>query len=331
MLIEIINKNKLSEYNKIYHISDIHIRNTEEHVIIYKHVFENLYKYLESVKSYKSLIVVTGDILHNKNKLTTTCETLCVDFLEKLSSIMTTVIIAGNHDFNEKANMVEDSLSTILYKREFNNLHYLKYSGVYRFNNILFGLSSLIDNKIVNACDILEPGLKIGLYHGVVENSKNSKGFEFSKKSITNYDGYDLVLLGDIHYFQYLNDEKTMAYASSLISQNFSETDINHGVLVWDLDTKESVYNIIHNELPNNIVIKPTKYCNGRFYFLSKKAISFLITKKKLIDKEYIEDYSIGFYLDKNMKDYMLFLNTDNYFRDFQINTNKIVKIQIKI
>ena len=248
MLIEIINKNKLCEYNKIYHISDIHIRNTEEHVIIYKHVFENLYKYLESVKSYKSLIVVTGDILHNKNKLTTTCETLCVDFLEKLSSIMTSVIIAGNHDFNEKANMVEDSLSTILYKREFNNLHYLKYSGVYRFNNILFGLSSLIDNKIVNACDILEPGLKIGLYHGVVENSKNSKGFEFSKKSITNYDGYDLVLLGDIHYFQYLNDEKTMAYASSLISQNFSETDINHGVLVWDLDTKESVYNIIHND-----------------------------------------------------------------------------------
>jgi DNA repair exonuclease SbcCD ATPase subunit len=248
MLIEIIKKNNLCEYNKIYHISDIHIRNTEEHVIIYRHVFENLYKYLESVKSYKSLIVVTGDILHNKNKLTTTCETLCVDFLEMLSSIMTTVIIAGNHDFNEKSNMVEDSLSTILYKREFNNLHYLKYSGVYRFNNILFGLSSLIDNKIVNACDISEPGLKIGLYHGVVENSKNSKGFEFSKKSITNYDGYDLVLLGDIHYFQYLNGEKTMAYASSLISQNFSETDINHGVLVWDLDTKHSVYKIIHND-----------------------------------------------------------------------------------
>jgi DNA repair exonuclease SbcCD nuclease subunit len=134
--------NKLVKYDKIYHISDIHIRNTEEHIKIYSHVFENLYKYLLDVKSDKSLIVITGDILHNKNKLTTVCETICVDFFEKLSSIMTTIIIPGNHDFNEKANTIEDSLSTILYKRDFDNLHYLKLSGVYRFNNILFGVSS---------------------------------------------------------------------------------------------------------------------------------------------------------------------------------------------
>jgi len=98
----ILNEN--IKYDKIYHISDIHIRNTEEHINIYQHVFNNLYKYLHTVKSDKSLIVITGDILHNKDKLTTTSETLCVDFLEKLSSIMTTILIPGNHDFNEKAN-----------------------------------------------------------------------------------------------------------------------------------------------------------------------------------------------------------------------------------
>jgi predicted MPP superfamily phosphohydrolase len=80
MTTEIIKKN-VCKYNKIYHISDIHIRNTEEHVKIYQHVFANLYKYLLDVKSDKSLIVITGDILHNKDKLTTTCETLCVDFI----------------------------------------------------------------------------------------------------------------------------------------------------------------------------------------------------------------------------------------------------------
>lgn len=260
MITEIIKKNKSWKYDKIFHISDIHIRNTEEHIGIYSHVFENLYKYLQTVKSDKSLIVITGDILHNKNKLTTVCETICVDFFEKLSSIMTTIIIPGNHDFNEKANTIEDSLSTILYKRDFDNLHYLKLSGIYRFNNILFGVSSLIDNKIIKATDISEPGLKIALYHGAVANSKNSKGFEFSKNSITNFDGYDLVLLGDIHYFQYLNEEKTMAYASSLISQNFSETDSNHGVLVWDLNTKESVYKPIPNDYRyDEITIKDNK------------------------------------------------------------------------
>jgi DNA repair exonuclease SbcCD ATPase subunit len=261
--------NKSVKYDKIYHISDIHIRNTEEHIKIYQHVFDNLYKYLHGVKSDKSLIVITGDILHNKDKLTTTCETLCIDFLEKLSSIMTTIIIPGNHDFNEKANTKDDSLSTILYKRPFNNLYYLKLSGVYKFSNILFGFSSLIDNKFIKATDINDPGIKIGLYHGAVANSKNSQGFEFSKNSITNFEGYDFVLLGDIHYYQYLNEEKTMAYASSLISQNFAEIDLYHGVLVWDLKNKSSSYKIIHNDYRydeldiknNNIFYKgtPTK------------------------------------------------------------------------
>jgi DNA repair exonuclease SbcCD ATPase subunit len=235
-------------YNKIYHISDIHIRNTEEHVKIYNHVFDNLYEYLESVKNNSGLIVITGDILHNKNKLTPTCEKLCINFFERLSSIMTTIIIAGNHDFNEKNNDIEDSLSSILYKRKFNNLHYLKTSGFYDFNNITFGVSSLIDNQFVKADSITTNNIKIGLYHGPISNSKNSKGFEFSKNSITNFDGYDLVLLGDIHFHQYLNEGNTVAYASSLISQNFSETDINHGVLVWDLETKKSEYKVINNE-----------------------------------------------------------------------------------
>ena len=106
----------------------------------------------------------------------------------------------------------------------------------------------MIDGKFVKADKIIDDNIKIALYHGPISNSKNSKGFEFSQRSITNFDGYNFVLLGDIHYHQYLNDEKTIAYASSLISQNFGETDENHGVLVWDLLTKKSEYKIIENE-----------------------------------------------------------------------------------
>ena len=44
MEIQIIKpKNNKTKYEKIYHISDIHIRNTEDHKIIYSHVFDNLY------------------------------------------------------------------------------------------------------------------------------------------------------------------------------------------------------------------------------------------------------------------------------------------------
>ena len=37
-----------------------------------------------------------------------------------------------------------------------------------------------------------------------------------------------------------MNSDKTMAYSGSLISQNFGETDPDHGVLCWDLNTKSS-------------------------------------------------------------------------------------------
>ena len=69
-------KNNNKSIKTIYHISDIHIRNTEEHVNIYTHVFDNLYKYFNTIDTNNSIIVITGDILHNKDRLTTTSETL---------------------------------------------------------------------------------------------------------------------------------------------------------------------------------------------------------------------------------------------------------------
>ena len=235
-------------YEKIYHISDIHIRNTEVHKEEYEHVFNNLYIYLESVKNNNSIIVITGDILHNKDRLSPLSIELCYDFLISLSKIMKVIFIAGNHDINIKNVDNHDGLYSILYKRTNNNLHYLRESNIYKCSNLIFGVSSVVDNKFIYADEIPDMGTKIGLYHGAVSNSKNSLGFEFSDKSITKFDGYDLVLLGDIHYHQYLNDDKTIAYASSLISQNFGETDDNHGVLVWNVKDKRSYYVIIDNE-----------------------------------------------------------------------------------
>ena len=53
---------------------------------------------------------------------------------------------------------------------------------------------------------------------------------------------------------------KIKQYASSLIYQNFSETDINHGVLVWNLEDKSSFYKIINNDYRyNELTIKDDK------------------------------------------------------------------------
>jgi hypothetical protein len=63
-----------------------------------------------------------------------------------------------------------------------------------------------------------------------------------------------------------------------------------------------------------------TKYCSGRFYFLSRSAISNLINKKDDIVKEYLEDYAIGFHLDDRFKTNMLSLATNKVFTDIELS-----------
>lgn len=77
-----------------------------------------------------------------------------------------------------------------------------------------------------------------------------------------------------------------------------------------------SKYHKIHPELPENLPILPIKYCNGRFYFLSKEAVVVLINKKTKIAKEYLEDYAIGLYLPDYYKENVLKIQSELFFKD---------------
>ena len=81
-----------------------------------------------------------------------------------------------------------------------------------------------------------------------------------------------------------------------------------------------SQYSRIHPELPSQLPLYATKYCSGRFYFLSKSAISNLINKRENIIKEYLEDYAIGFNLDNRFKTNMLSISTNNFFTDIELS-----------
>jgi hypothetical protein len=81
-----------------------------------------------------------------------------------------------------------------------------------------------------------------------------------------------------------------------------------------------SQYNRIHPELPPYLPLYVTKYCSGRFYFLSRSAISSLINKKGEIEKEYLEDYAIGLNLDTRFKTNILSLATNNFFTDIELS-----------
>lgn len=79
-----------------------------------------------------------------------------------------------------------------------------------------------------------------------------------------------------------------------------------------------SQYYKIHPELPKYLPVFKTKYCSGRFYFLSCEAAIDLVSKREKIDLEYLEDYAIGFNLNEKFKNNILSLQTNKFFFDIE-------------
>ena len=249
-------KAKLIKYDgkikKIYHIADVHIRNLKRHTE-YREVFERLYQYIQNTKTDDSVIVLAGDIVHAKTDMTPEVVEMTQTFLKRLSDMLPTILIPGNHDANLNNHSRLDALSPIVNALNHPNLHYLKNDGVWKMGGISFSHSSIFSESkgIIPASDV-SGDYKIALYHAPVDRVKTEHGFEIENKNVNveSFNGYDLVLLGDIHVpNQSLNSEGTIKYCGSTIMQNHSEAKYpEHGILVWDVETKESEFVPIHND-----------------------------------------------------------------------------------
>ena len=244
------------EVTNIIHVSDIHIRKSSR-IKEYNNVFKKLYEELKILKERvpNYVIVITGDLLHDKDEFTASSTDLIVDFLNELSKINDVILIAGNHDINMRNKSDIDPITSIIKDRKPCNLYYLQYSGIYEYGNIVFGLSSLVDDKFIKSEYIMSEKTKVGLYHGMLNKCKVQKGGieMLSNIGLKDFKGYNYVLLGDIHLHQYLDVKKRVAYAGSLISQNFSETNDEHGYINWDLVNKTSEFKQIRNDYQHKI------------------------------------------------------------------------------
>ena len=266
---KVISRLKNIKFNRIYHISDIHIR-LNERLEEYQQVFNNLYSFLESEKYDNKLIVITGDLFHVKNKITPDNFVLARKFISDLSDYGEVIIIAGNHDMVEDNTNFVDSITALYYDTKNPKIHYLKYSGIYTFGNIDFSVSSLYDKKFIqkqNHPKTNNKNINVALYHGTLNGSKNDFGKTINDKihnrKVSDFDDFDYVLLGDIHKHQFLKEN--IAYSGSLIQQNFGENVDNHGVLVWDLIENKHRFQRIKNDysfrtkyIKDNIYIIPT-------------------------------------------------------------------------
>ena len=117
---------------------------------------------------------------------------------------------------------------------------------------------------------------------------------------------------------QILVNEKFIDVVRGIISNS---RKIHYGGYIVDVKQNYlSQYHKIHPELPTHLPVLQTKYCSGRFYLLSKDAVVNVISKKFLIEKEYIEDYAIGFNLDECYKITMVNLATNKFFTDIELS-----------
>jgi hypothetical protein len=120
---------------------------------------------------------------------------------------------------------------------------------------------------------------------------------------------------------QQVTNIKFFSTIISLFDKKYEDPQVRlhyGGNIVNVNQTYQSQYYRIHEELPKDLLVKATKYCSGRFYFLSCDAINFLVEEKKqLIEAEYLEDYAVGYNLADLYKMDMLPLDTNKYFVDF--------------
>lgn len=286
---KIIASGKTIKY--IYHCADIHIRTLERHDE-YNKVFNNLYSKLSEKgdELNESVFVICGDIFHNRDRHISETIILFNTFLEKLTKLIDVVLIPGNHDIFTHTDRL-DTISGIVDIKSFTNFYFLKYSGIYCYHNINFVVSSLIDNKFIKASEVTNNhNIKIALYHGSLVGSKLDNTYSVPPNNnllkVSDFYGYDYVLLGDIHKKQYLTNN--IAYPGSLIQQNFKEEQ-DHGLLKWDLIGKTSEFIKIDNDYCYITLHIKNNHFPDNITFPSKSRIKLIHDYSEEIDYEEIK------------------------------------------
>jgi len=251
----------VKKFTHIVHVADIHIRLLKRHEE-YREVFEKFYKEIDKTPE-TTVVAILGDLFHNKTDLVPESLKLASDFLKTIADKRTTILISGNHDatLNNKTRL--DSLTSVVEPLNHPHLFYLKESGLFVLGNLLFNHYSVFDDytKYIPAANIPkklinETDSRIALFHGPVQGATTDVGYRVVSKTVSNdsFDGHDIVLLGDIHKFQRLQEHSVnynkpvILYAGSMIQQNHGEALEKHGYVIWDIKHHEYT----HVELPND-------------------------------------------------------------------------------
>ena len=253
---------------KIYHLADLHIRNLKRHNE-YRQVFQKFLDRVDTDNIQNSVIYLAGDIAHAKTEMSPELIREISWFLTECSNRRETILITGNHDCNLNNNYRLDVLTPIIHNLSNPHIHYLRDTGVYNIHNLTFVVYSILDKKENwPKAESVEAENKICLFHGPVNLAQTDIGYTVSSNSFTvdMFDGFDMVMLGDIHKRQNFGfGYEHIAYAGSMVQQNHGESLNTHGYLLWDVKSRtyegfdiENYYGFYTLDVVNGVVPQVT-------------------------------------------------------------------------
>jgi len=235
----------------VIHLADIHIRLFRRHDE-YEQAFSRLYQDIRDKQLKNFVIVLAGDIVHAKTDMSPEMVEVTSRFLKTISDIAPTIMIAGNHDCNLANTNRMDALTPIVNNLQHPNLYYVRESALVEVADTTFAVCSIFDEQENwPTADEIDEGTKIALYHGPVHGSTTDANFTITNRHVhvDSFNGYDIVMLGDIHKHQVLKEaDPIIVYASSLIQQNHGETLENHGWCLWDIPSKSFEFIPLEND-----------------------------------------------------------------------------------
>jgi len=274
-------------YHNIIHISDIHIRSGDsnksrydEYITVFNNLFDSLSQQ-EAIIQKTAVIVITGDIFHDKNKIGPSGIKIAVNLLQQVASLAPVFLIRGNHDYRQDFPNEHDMISALM-SYDIPNVTYLDETGIHNFSNLSFGLTTVQETLLFGSTSGISSELppfpipsssdnyKIALFHGTISGSLLQNGSTSTPHGypIDWFQGYDAILLGDIHLqqikratltdniscnipntticssYSYSKEQIPWGYSGSLIQQDFGEPIKGHGYIIWNL--KNKLINIYH-------------------------------------------------------------------------------------
>ena len=169
-------KTKFRTLKKIYHVSDIQIRNLKRHAE-YEAVFNRLYKFIKQ-DTENAMVYIGGDIAHSKTDMSPELVDQLSRLFANLADLCPTIIIAGNHDCNLNNRSRLDVLTPIVSNLNHPSLYYFKDTGVYTVADVDFAVLDVWDSlKNLPNPKKMTAKTKILLHHGTVDKSQTDLGF----------------------------------------------------------------------------------------------------------------------------------------------------------